>query len=163
MTIEGWRTFIRDVNRSAEVPAEIHEAAACQTAKLPDGRRHSNYRRHEPKIHEWRHEMRVWTNHPILFAGLIGGLIGLVNAAFFLLTDPLRPFSDHVLLYLFPTSILGFGFNGGSLGFSIFLATVEVGGNAILYACTFAAPVALVVAIRRQFGTPEGPTSIGRS
>jgi hypothetical protein len=107
--------------------------------------------------------MQVWRNHPILSTALIGALIGLVNAAIFLLTDPLRPLSGRFVLYLFPTSILGFGFNGGSVSFSIFLAIVEVGGNALLYGCTFAAPVALVIAVRRQFGPPEGPTSISGS
>jgi len=77
-----------------------------------------------------------------------------------LLTDPMVPLSQLFLLWIFPTSILGFGFNGGSISFSIFLAIVEFGGNALLYACTFAAPVALVIAIRRGFRTPEGPTSI---
>ena len=105
-------------------------------------------------------EMQVWRNHPILCTALVGATIGLVNAAFFLLTDPLRPLSGRFPLYLFPTSILGFGFNDGSVAFSIFLAIVEVGGNALLYACAFAAPVALVIAVRRQFGTPEEPTSI---
>jgi len=70
------------------------------------------------------------------------------------------PLSQLFLLWIFPTSILGFGFNDGSISFSIFLAIVEIGGNALLYACTFAAPVALVIAVRRNFGTPEDPTSI---
>src|SRR3954449_8317995 len=104
--------------------------------------------------------MQLFRNHPVLFTASTGALIGLANAAIFLLTDPLRPLSDRFLLYLFPASILGFGFNGGSVGFSILLTVVEVGGNAFLYACTFAAPVVLVIAIRRQFGRPEGPTSI---
>ncbi len=107
--------------------------------------------------------MRVWRNHPVLRTALVGAVIGLLNATFFLLTDALRPLSDRFLFYLFPTSILGFGFNDGSAVFSIFLAIVEVGGNALLYACTFATPVALFVAVRRQFGTPEEPTSITRS
>jgi len=107
--------------------------------------------------------MQFRRNHPILFAALIGALIGFSIAAFVLMTDPLRPLSNLLLLYLFPTSILGFGFNGGSVAFSIFLAVVEVGGNALLYAGTFAAPVALIIAVRRQFGTPERPTSIGGS
>lgn len=104
--------------------------------------------------------MRFWRDHPILCTALVGAVIGLVNAAIVLLIDPLLSFSDRFLLYLFPTSILGFGFNGGSVAFSIFLAVVEVGGNALLYACAFAAPVSVVIAVRRQFGTPEGPTSI---
>lgn len=104
--------------------------------------------------------MRVWRNHPVLCTALVGAVVGLVNAATVLFSDPLRPLSDRFLLFLFPTSILGFGFNDGSVTFSIFLAIVEIGGNALLYACAFAAPVAAVIAIRRQFGTPEGPTSI---
>jgi hypothetical protein len=104
--------------------------------------------------------MQAGRNHPILFTGSIGALIGLVNATVILLIDPMLPFSEQYLLWLFPTSILGFGFNDGSLSFSIFLAIVEVGGNALLYGCVFAAPVALVVAVRRSFGTQEGPTSI---
>jgi hypothetical protein len=104
--------------------------------------------------------MQVRRNHPILFTASIGASIGLINAIAILLTDPMLPLSQRLLLWLFPTSILGFGFNDGSFSFSIFLAIVEIGGNALLYACTFAAPVALVVAVRRGFGTPEGPTSI---
>lgn len=104
--------------------------------------------------------MRIWKVHPILFAGLMGAVIGFINAAIILAADPLRALSDRLVLCLFPTSVLGFGFNGGSIGISIFLAVAEVGGNAFPFACTFAAPVALVVAVRRQFGTPEGPTSI---
>src|SRR5215472_10018227 len=84
-------------------------------------------------------EMQLWRNHPILFTASTGALIGLVNAAIFLLTDPLRWLSDRFLLLLFPTSILGFGFNDGTVAFSIFLAIVEVGGNGLLYACAFAA------------------------
>ncbi len=101
-----------------------------------------------------------WRNNPILGAGLVGRLIGVAIAAIFLATDPMRPISERLLLFLFPTSILGFGFNDGSVGFSIFVAIAEVGGNAILYAFAFAAPVASVVVIRRQFGPPERPTSI---
>jgi hypothetical protein len=104
--------------------------------------------------------MHIWRNHPVLFTALTGAFIGIVSAGIFLLTDPLRPLSDRFLLYLFPASILGFGFNGGSVSFSIFITFVEVGSNAFLYACALAAPVALVIAIRRQFGPPEGPTSI---
>lgn len=104
--------------------------------------------------------MRVWRNHPVLCAALVGAVVGLFNASIVLFSDPLRPLSDRFLLFLFPTSILGFGFNGGSVAFSICLAIVEVGGNALLYACAFAAPLAAVIAVRRQFGPPEGPTSI---
>lgn len=106
--------------------------------------------------------MRFWQTRPILFTASIGVLCGSATAIIFLLTDPLRPLSSRLLLYLFPASIFGFGFNGGSVAFSIFLALVEVAGNALLYACTFAAPVILVIAVRRQFGTPEEPTSITR-
>lgn len=104
--------------------------------------------------------MQLWRNHPILCTALAGAAIGLVNAAVVLAIDPLRPLSDRFLLFLFPTSILGFGFNDGTVAFSIFLALVEVGGNALLYACAFAAPVASVIAVRRQFGTLERTTSI---
>ena len=105
-------------------------------------------------------EMRVWRSHPIILTALVGASIGLLNAAIVLSGDPLRPLSNRFLLYLFPTSILGFGFNDGTVAFSIFLAIVEVSGNALLYACVFVAPVTLVIAVRRQFGAPEGPTSI---
>jgi hypothetical protein len=105
-------------------------------------------------------EMRIWQTRPIVFTALIGALSGSAIAIIFLLTDPLRPLSTRLLLCLFPASIFGFGFNGGSVAFSIFLTLVEVGTNAFLYACAFAAPVVVVIAIRRQFGTPEAPTSI---
>ena len=107
--------------------------------------------------------MRLWRNHPVLCTAAVGAFIGLINAAIVLLSDPLRPLSDRFLLYLFPTSILGFGFTDGNIAFSIILATVEVGGNLLLYACAFATPVAAFIAVRRQFGTPDEPTSINRS
>ena len=101
--------------------------------------------------------MRVWRDHPILSTALVGALIGSLVAVIFLLTDPMLTFSSRLLLYLFPISILGFGFNGGSIAFSIFLAVVEVGGNAVLYSCTSTAPVGLAIATCRPFGTQEGP------
>jgi len=104
--------------------------------------------------------MSIWRTRPIVFTALLGALSGSAVATIFLLTDPLRPLSTRLLLCLFPASILGFGFNGGGVAFSIFLILVEVGTNALLYACAFAAPVVAVIAVRRQFGTPERPTSI---
>jgi hypothetical protein len=107
--------------------------------------------------------MQFWRDLPVLSVALIGAFVGLVNAAIFLFIDPLRPLSSRFLLCLFPTSILGFGFLEGSTSFSIFLVIVEVCGNALLYGCTFAAPAAAVIAVRRQFGPPGRPTSVSGS
>lgn len=107
--------------------------------------------------------MRLWRTHPVLFAALIGGLIGLANAAIVLIADPVLMLSTRFLLCLFPTSILGFGYNGSSIAYSIFLGVIEVGGNAFFYASTFAAPVALVITVRHSFGTPKKPASISGS
>ncbi len=104
--------------------------------------------------------MRVWRNHPVLCTALVGAVVGFVIAATLLFSGPLSPLSHRFLLFLFPTSILSFSFMDGSIAFWIFLAIVEIGGNAFLYACAFAAPVAAAIAIRRQFGTSERPTSI---
>jgi hypothetical protein len=106
--------------------------------------------------------MRMWRSHPVLLTAVIGAVIGLFNAVVLMITGPYLMLSSGYLLVLWPTSILGFGFNGSSLMYSIFLGTIEIGGNALLYGCALSAPVGLVVAIRRYFGKPEKPISIGK-
>ena len=106
--------------------------------------------------------MGKWRSNPVLFTAAIGATIGLSNAVILMVTAPHEMLPTAYLFALWPTSILGFGFNGGNLMYSVFLGVVEVGGNALLYACALSAPVGLVVALRRSFGKPEKPTSIGR-
>jgi hypothetical protein len=106
--------------------------------------------------------MRIWRSHPALFTAAIGAAIGLSNAVILMITSPHVMLSSGYLLALWPTSILGFGFNGSNFIYAIFLGIVEVGGNAALYACALSAPIGLVVAIRRSFGKPEKPISIAR-
>ena len=106
--------------------------------------------------------MRIWRNHPVLSTALIGAVIGLSNAVILMMTASHLMLSSSYLLALWPTSILGFGFNGADFGYAIFLGTVEIAGNAFLFACALSAPVGAIIAIRRSFGKPEEPTSIGR-
>ncbi len=108
--------------------------------------------------------MKIWRSHPILLAALIGALIGVISPISILMSREwhLAVLRHHLLLVLWPTSILGFGFNEPNPLLSVFMLTVELISNAMLCACVAAAPVALAFAIRRSFIRPEKPTSLGR-
>jgi hypothetical protein len=110
----------------------------------------------------WKMAIRMWRSHPVLLSAAIGASIGLFNAVILIITGPHTMLSTGLLLALWPTSILGFGYNGTSFMYSTFLGIVEVGGNAVLYGCVLASPVGFVVVIRRSFSKQEKPTSIGR-
>jgi hypothetical protein len=101
--------------------------------------------------------------HPILFSALVGGVTGLLVALIMALSGPYTSLSPAVIYTLWPASILGFGYNGSS-GFtlmSIVMPTVELGGNAFIYAVAAAVPTALIVGIRDFFIKKDGhPLSI---
>ena len=98
----------------------------------------------------------------MLSTAFIGAIVGLSNAVILMVTAPHLMLSSSYLLVLWPTSILGFGFNGADFAYAIFLGAVEIAGNAFLYACAFSTPVGIVLAVRRTFGKLEKPTSIGK-
>jgi hypothetical protein len=105
----------------------------------------------------------MWRSHPVLFTFALGAAIGL-STAFTLMfsVDDYGALMNHHLLMLWPTSILELGDLGGPRTIVLLELIAAIVGNAILYGFIFAAPVGLVAAIRRSFGKPEGPTSIGR-
>lgn len=106
--------------------------------------------------------MRWCRANPVLASTVLGASIGLANAIILALAPgPLSVMTNHVLFLLWPTSIVAFEFfDADSIPFAAFLLIAEFGGNAVIYAFVFAAPVCLVVAISRSFGTPATPASI---
>ena len=108
--------------------------------------------------------MQLWRGHPIIFAALLGATFGLANAVILALAaGPFSVMSSHVLLLLWPTSILAFGFlDGGSRAFVAFLVFSEFGGNALFYAFVLATPLCLFMAVHQSFNAPERPMSILR-
>jgi hypothetical protein len=67
---------------------------------------------------------------------LVFGLVGLAVALALGFLSTHRLISPSIILALWPTSILGFGSNDriGTTVFSVILAIIIFGGNAILYA-----------------------------
>jgi hypothetical protein len=107
-------------------------------------------------------ELRMWRSHPVLCTFTVGATLGFAAAASLMFTiGPIGVLTSHYLLMLWPTSILGIGDLDGSRTFVIFVMFAQLIGNAVLYGVIFAAPVGSVIAIRRSFGKPERPTSIG--
>jgi hypothetical protein len=99
----------------------------------------------------------------VLFTFTIGAVFGFSNATILMVTEGiLKVLMNPLLVILWPTSIFGMQDLGGPPAFTRFLVFISLVGNAILYGSVFATPVGFVVAIRRSFGTPEKPTSIGR-
>lgn len=108
--------------------------------------------------------MRICRSHPVLSSAMLGAVIGATMTVGLMITvGYIGVVTNGVLLILWPTSVFGVGFLDGSRSFEVVLWVAEVGGNGLLYAAVFSAPVAFVLAIRRSFVAPEVPTSIGRS
>jgi hypothetical protein len=106
--------------------------------------------------------LRLLRSHPVLFTFALGAAIGLGTA--FTLTISIGDdgaLMNHHLLMLWPTSILTLGDLGGPRTFVLLELFAAIVGNAVLYGFIFAAPVGLMIAIRRSFGKPERPPSIG--
>ena len=96
--------------------------------------------------------MCVWS----LSGSLIGSVVGFGNAVVIELGGIFHWNSSAVVLMLWPTSNLGAGFNDAKLMQSAFILVIEVGANVLAYALMFAAPVGLIVVIRRAFGGRRG-------
>ena len=106
--------------------------------------------------------MRMWQSRPVLFTFVLGAIIGFVTAAALMLTvGHLGVVTNWLLWVLWPSAFLGaWGFDHDR-PFALFVIVVELGSNALLYALVFGVPAAFVVAVRRSFGKPEEPPSIG--
>lgn len=87
--------------------------------------------------------------------------MGLLVALVIALLEPLKSFPDVLLITLWPTSIFGFGYNGGGGLTEILVATVVFGGNALVYAAVASAIVGCVVKLRQLLDpTSKLPLSI---
>jgi len=93
----------------------------------------------------------MWRSHPVRFAALIGALIGFANAIAIELGGALNKNSTAALLFLWPASRFGPGISETRLTQTAIFFFVEVAANVLVFALLFAAPVGLVVAIRRAF------------
>jgi hypothetical protein len=91
----------------------------------------------------------------------ISGAVGLLVAVIIALLEPLKSFPDALLITLWPTSIFGFGYNGGGGLTEILVATVVFGGNALVYAAVVSSIVGGVIKVRHLFDpTYKQPLSI---
>jgi hypothetical protein len=81
----------------------------------------------------------------------IGGAAGLLVAVIIALLEPLKSFPDALLITLWPTSIFGFGYNGGGGLTGILVATFVFGGNALVYAAAVSGIVGCVIKVRHLF------------
>lgn len=96
--------------------------------------------------------MRIDRNHPIRLAALIGGIVGLGVAISIEIGGAANRNASSVIRMLLPAS--GYGvvdFSQARLMQAVFVLVIELGVNMLVYAAMFAAPVAVVVLIRRAF------------
>lgn len=92
---------------------------------------------------------RIWRSHPILFAALIGAIIGCIVTLVVELSGIFGHNSSAVIQMLSPGSALGITETGVMR--TTFIMFVEIAGNALGYALLFALPTAVIVVIRRAF------------
>jgi hypothetical protein len=90
-----------------------------------------------------------WRSHPILFAALIGAIIGCAVTLVVELSGIFGHNSSAVIQMLSPGSALGITEAGAVR--TVLIMFIEIAGNALGYALLFALPTALIVAIRRAF------------
>ena len=92
--------------------------------------------------------MRMWRTHPVLFAALIGALVGFGNALFIEIPGLLDGKPTGALALLWPASRVGYG---GNILQTAFILIIEVGANVLVYALMFALAGLLFLAIRFLF------------
>jgi hypothetical protein len=106
--------------------------------------------------------VRMWQSRPVLFTFVVGAIIGFVTAAALMLTiGHVSVVTNKFLWVLWPSAFLGaWGFDNDR-AFALVVIIIELVSNALLYALVFGVPAGIVVAVRRSFGKPEEPPSIG--
>jgi hypothetical protein len=100
--------------------------------------------------------MRMARGHPVRVAALIGGAVGLAVAIGIEISGATNHNSSSVIRMLLPAA--GYGavnLSQAKLMQAVFILLIEIGANVLVYAAMFAAPVALVVLIRRAFSRPR--------
>lgn len=100
--------------------------------------------------------MRMWRSHPILFAALLGAIVGFLYAAAIEVSGQYHKSASGAFALLWRGTTPGGGANPASVMQTVFVLCVEVVGNVVGYALLFALPVALVVGIRRAVGRGRG-------
>jgi hypothetical protein len=105
----------------------------------------------------------MWQSSPVICAFGLSGIVGFATAAALMVTvGHIGVVTNNFLLVLWPSAILGaFGFDGDRT-FAILVVIIELASNALFYALVFGTPVGLLVSVRRSFGKPEEPPSIGK-
>src|ERR1700751_3288882 len=93
--------------------------------------------------------MHIWRSHPIWSAAGIGAIFGAGNAIALEIGGFRHRGMTGVLPFLFPSSASGIQIGRMSTLQVTLLLLIEIAGNVLGFALLFAAPVAVVVGIRR--------------
>jgi hypothetical protein len=92
--------------------------------------------------------MKIWRSHPVLFAALIGAVVGLANALLIEIPGLFGAKPSGALALLKPASRAS---NDGNVLQTAFILIIEVGANVFAYAALFALAALLFVGIRLLF------------
>ena len=92
---------------------------------------------------------RFWRSHPILFAALIGAILGFANALVVEIGGAIHKNQSAVVLMLWPTDSFAPELSQNGVLRTALILFIEFAGDMIGYAVLFAIPVAAVVALRR--------------
>jgi hypothetical protein len=103
-----------------------------------------------------KNAMRTWRSHPILASAGLGAICGAVDALILEIGGLSHRHATGVLPLLSPSSASGARVGQMTAVQVAFLLVVEIAGSVAGFAVLFAAPVALVVGIRRIFGHSKG-------
>lgn len=107
--------------------------------------------------------MRIWRSHPVLFAALIGAIVGLLNALAIEIPALFGKSSRGVLSLLRPASGLPVGASGTGALETAFLLLVEIGANVLVWAGMCAILGVMFVALRRIFTSARRRTKANDS
>jgi hypothetical protein len=93
--------------------------------------------------------------HPIRTAALVGGVAGLANV----LAGEIHALLHHdrkaAVMMLWPSSSYNLGVNEPRIAETLLILFIEIAANVVVDALLLAAPVALLVLIRRLFMRPS--------
>ncbi len=102
-------------------------------------------------------------SHPVLVAATIGAIIGAANAVVLEARGLLHRSTTGVLPLLFPYSISGARVSQMTTLQVAMLLLIEVVANVVAFAMLWAAPVAVIVGIRRFLGRSKRESFSGPS
>jgi hypothetical protein len=93
--------------------------------------------------------------HPIRTAALLGGIAGFANVMGGEIRALLHPNHKAAVMMLWPASSYGLGVNEPRIAETLLVLFIEIAANVGIYALLLAAPVALLVLIRRLLVRPS--------